>query len=274
MLCANTTLQFKKNKMVKFSCVIITFNEERHLEKCLKSLVGIVDEIVVVDSLSTDNTKAICQKYNVVFIEQAFLGYLEQKNFACSKATGDYIVSLDGDEALSKKLQEEILNLKNSVNSLEDGYVVSRLNNYCGQWIKYSNWYPDKRLRIFKSGSGQWKGGNPHDYFELYSGKTSKFINADILHWAYDTNTEHYLKVDNFTTIAANSYVRNSKKKIGILTIILNPIWKFIKNYFIKKGVLDGLNGLIICAFASFGTFLKYIKIRELQQNKKNENRI
>jgi glycosyltransferase involved in cell wall biosynthesis len=260
--------------MVKFSCVIITFNEEGHLEKCLKSLVGIVDEIVVVDSFSTDNTKAICQKYNVVFIEQSFLGYLEQKNFACSKATRDYIVSLDGDEALSEKLQKEILSLKASKNSLADGYVVSRLNNYCGQWIKHSNWYPDKRLRIFKAGSGEWKGGNPHDYFELYAGKISKYLDADILHWAYDTNTEHYLKVDNFTTIAANSHVRNGNKKIGIVTIILNPIWKFIKNYFIKKGFLDGLNGLIICAFASFGTFLKYIKIKELQKNGKNENRI
>ncbi|GAL72228.1 glycosyltransferase family 2 protein [Jejuia pallidilutea] len=130
--------------MIKLSGVIITYNEERNIEKCLKSLVNVVDEIVVVDSFSTDSTKAICNLYNVKFIEQKFLGYIEQKNFALTQATYNHVVSLDGDEALSETLQDSILNLKN--NWTFDGYFCNRFNNFCGQWIKYSDWYPNKNL--------------------------------------------------------------------------------------------------------------------------------
>ncbi len=135
--------------MIKISAVIITFNEERHLEKCLNSLVAIADEIVVVDSFSTDKTEAICKKFNVNFIQQKFLGYIEQKNFVISKAKYDYIISLDGDEALSDKLKASILKLKQ--NWEHDGYYCARLNNYCGQWINHSDWYPNRKLRMFKN---------------------------------------------------------------------------------------------------------------------------
>ncbi|MDC0092564.1 glycosyltransferase family 2 protein [bacterium] len=134
--------------MIKISGVIITYNEEEHLEKCLASLVGIVDEIVVVDSYSTDKTQAICEKFKVRFIPQEFLGYKEQKNFAVEQANFDYILSLDGDEALSDRLKKSILEVKK--NWKFDGYYSNRKNNYCGQWIHFSDWYPDKKLRLFK----------------------------------------------------------------------------------------------------------------------------
>jgi len=140
--------------MVKLSAVIITFNEEEHLEKCLVSLQQIADEIVVIDSYSTDQTKTICDKYDVNFIEQSFLGYKEQKNFAVDKASYDHILSLDGDEALSDQLIESIKQLKE--NWKLDGYYVKRKNNYAGYWVKYSNWYPDKKLRLFVKGRGKW----------------------------------------------------------------------------------------------------------------------
>src|SRR5690606_32197904 len=126
--------------MKKISGVIITYNEEKHIENCLKSIIDIVDEIVIVDSHSSDNTKDICLKYNVKFIEQKFLGFTDQKNFASTQATNDYVLSLDADEALSEELRTEILKAKQHL--AYDGYSFNRLNNYCGKWIKHSGWYP------------------------------------------------------------------------------------------------------------------------------------
>jgi glycosyltransferase involved in cell wall biosynthesis len=155
--------------MIKISAVIITFNEERYIEECLESLINVADEIIVVDSFSTDKTKMICKKYNVVFIEQKFLGYIEQKNFALKKAKHDYIVSLDGDESLSKTLQESINKLKS--NWENDGYYCNRFNNFCGQWIKHSDWYPNKKIRVFDRRKASWKGINPHDEIILSTNK-------------------------------------------------------------------------------------------------------
>ena len=135
------------NTTGKLSGVIITFNEQRNIERCLQSLINVVDEIIVVDSFSTDQTKSICKRYNVNFIEQEFLGYIEQKNFALQQTTYNHVVSLDGDEALSKTLQKSILDLK--TNWQFEGYYANRFNNFCGQWIKHSDWYPNKKLRVF-----------------------------------------------------------------------------------------------------------------------------
>ncbi len=253
--------------MSKISGVIITFNEEQYIEKCLSSLVDVVDEIVVVDSFSTDKTKQICEKYKVVFIEQEFLGYLEQKNFALQRASHEYVLSLDGDEALSSELQEHILSIKNNLKF--DGYELNRLNNYCGKWVRHTNWYPDSRIRLIKKDSGKWIGKNPHDFLELNQGSTKGKLKGDLLHWAYDTRSEHLQKVDYFTTIAAQSHIAKNKKKVGYFKILVNPWWKFIKSYIINKGFLDGYTGFTISIFAAFGTFVKYIKVKELQDKQK-----
>ena len=181
--------------MLKLSGVIITFNEERNIEKCLQSLVGVVDEIVVVDSYSTDLTKSICLRYNVHFIEQEFLGYVEQKNFALQQASFNHIVSLDGDEALSETLQQSIKELK--TNWTLDGYYCNRYNNFCGQWINYSDWYPNKKLRVFDRRKAQWTGINPHDNIQLKTSENKAgFLKGDILHWTYRTYKEMDKKTD------------------------------------------------------------------------------
>jgi len=251
--------------MIKLSGVLITYNEEEHLEKCLMSLIDIVDEILVIDSFSTDNTQQICEKFNVRFVQHEFLGYLEQKNYALSLATHDYILSLDGDEALSEPLKKSILEVKRNWNF--DGYFCNRMNNYCGQWIKHSDWYPDRKLRLFKKGSGEWKGINPHDSYTLKVGKTKGHINGDLLHWIYKDYKEHNLKIDTFSTIAAESYYKLGKKS-SILKIIYRPIWAFFKAYFLRLGFLDGLNGFIICVQTYNVTFLKYIKLYQLWNKK------
>ena len=247
--------------MIKLSGVIITYNEEEHIEKCLVSLIDVVDEIIVLDSFSTDNTQQICEKFNARFVQHEFLGYIEQKNYALSLATHNYILSLDGDEALSETLKKSILETK--INWNFDGYFCNRMNNYCGQWIKHSDWYPDRKLRLFKKGSGEWKGINPHDSYALKVGKTYGSLNGDLLHWIYKDYIEHNLKVETFSTIAAESYFKLGKKS-SILKIIYRPIWAFVKAYFFRLGFLDGLNGFIICVQTYNVTFLKYIKLYQL----------
>ncbi len=251
--------------MIKLSAVIITYNEEEHLEKCLSSLVGIADEIIVVDSFSTDRTPEICKAFHVTFIQHAFEGYIEQKNYAVSLANNDYILSLDGDEALSEALKTSILKVKQ--NWQFDGYYCNRLNNYCGQWIKHSDWYPDKKLRLFKKESGQWKGINPHDCYTLKKGLKAGKLNGDILHWVYRDYAEHNKKIERFSTIASEAYFKLGKKS-SIWKIIYRPTWAFFKAYFLRLGFLDGLNGWIICVQTYNVTFLKYVKLYRLWKTK------
>ncbi|MCU0322473.1 MAG: glycosyltransferase family 2 protein, partial [Chitinophagaceae bacterium] len=134
--------------MQKISATIITFNEEKNIRRCLESLQGIADEIIVVDSLSTDKTKAICQELNITFIEQAFLGYIEQKNFAIQQANFDFVLSLDADEALDETLQQSIIQAKKD-GLKSDSYNMNRCTSFCGKWIKHGTWYPDKKIRLF-----------------------------------------------------------------------------------------------------------------------------
>ncbi len=252
--------------MLKLSGVIITFNEERNIEECLKSLVNVVDEIVVVDSYSSDNTKSICQRFNVKFIEQEFLGYIEQKNFALKQASFDYVVSLDGDEALSNVLQKSLVKLKSNWNY--DGYYINRFNNFCGQWIRYSDWYPNRKLRVFDRRCGKWTGLNPHDNVKLHdiNAKTGQ-LKGDILHKTYQSYSEFNQKTEYFSTIAAKAYYKEGKNAT-ILKIVWNPTWAFFKAYFLRLGFLDGFNGFMICYQTGNLTFLKYSKLRELHQTK------
>ena len=247
--------------MLKFSGVIITYNEEKHIEKCLASLAPVVDEIVVVDSFSTDKTKSICNKYNVKFIEQEFLGYVEQKNFALEEAKYDYVIALDGDEALSKELQKSISELKN--NWKFDGYYCNRFNFFCGQWIKHSDWYPNKKLRIFDRRKAKWSGRKIHEFVSIKDSEEVGQLKGDILHYTYESYSEFNLQTEKFSTLSAQEYFEEGKNA-PYWKIIWNPFWAFFKAYFLRLGVLDGLNGLIICYQTGNITFLKYIKLREL----------
>lgn len=253
--------------MIKLSGVIITFNEADNIERCLKSLTDVVDEIIVVDSYSTDNTKDICKKFDVTLIEQEFLGYIEQKNFALQQASNDYILSLDGDESLSETLQKSIIELK--TNWKFDGYYCNRFNNFCGQWIKYSDWYPNRKLRVFDRKKGQWAGINPHDNFQLVPNTKTSRLKGDILHNTYQSYSEFNQKTEYFSTIAAKAYY-DKGQTASFWKVIWNPTWAFFKAYFLRLGFLDGFNGFVICAQTANITFLKYSKLRELYRNNKN----
>jgi glycosyltransferase involved in cell wall biosynthesis len=254
--------------MPKLSVVIITFNEERNIGRCLESVKDVADEIVVVDSVSTDKTKSICLGYGVKFIEHLFEGHIKQKNFAISQATYPHQLSLDADEALSEELISEITKVKENWN--RNGYRMNRLSNYCGKWIKHSGWYPDTKLRLYDSRKGKWTGMDPHDKFELENNSSIGMLSGNILHYTYYTIEEHILQANKFSTIAANELVSNGKR-IWFFKVVLNPIAKFIRNYFLHLGFLDGFYGFLICQITANETFLKYIKAWHMKKLRREE---
>ena len=171
------------------------------------------------------------------------------------------MLSLDGDEALSHELTRSILEVKKDFNY--DGYYVNRFNNYCGQWIKYSNWYPDRKLRLFKKGKGYWGGINPHDNFKMFFETKTARLKGDLLHWNYATYEEFDLKTDHFSSISAQSYY-DLGRKAPIWRLIVHSSWAFFKSYILRKGFLDGFNGFVICFQTAKITYLKYSKLRQL----------
>jgi glycosyltransferase involved in cell wall biosynthesis len=253
--------------MIKISAVIITLNEERNIGRCLDSLQGVVDEIVVVDSLSKDKTKEICLQRGVTFIEHPFEGYIEQQQWAVLQATNNIILCIDADEALTPELQKSISSVKNDWKYAACSF--NRLNYYCGVWIRHSSWYPDKKIRLFDRRLGEWGGENPHYRFILKDSKSVvKHLHGDLLHYSFYTLEESIFKLNKYTSIGAKVYFDKGKRS-SLFKIIFNPFWTFFRNYFFKLGFLDGFQGFVLCMVLSFSNFIKYCKLRELQNNKK-----
>ena len=253
--------------MIKLSVVIITLNEEKNIGRCLESVRDIADEIIVVDSLSTDQTQAICYQFpNLRFVEQKFLGFIEQKNFAMNLASHDYILSLDADEALSNELIEEIKLIKE--NPQNEGYEFNRLTNYNGHWVRYCGWYPDTKLRLVKKSLAEWKGVNPHDIMQMKNSKSViGFLNGDLLHYSYESIASHVAQTDKFTTIAAKAAYAQGKRST-LVKIFTRPFLKFLRDYFYKRGFLDGHYGFVICSINSLSAMLKYSKLYDLQSGR------
>jgi glycosyltransferase involved in cell wall biosynthesis len=251
---------------IKLSVVIITFNEEKNIEDCLKSVVKVADEIVVVDSFSTDKTKIICERSLVRFIENAFAGHIQQKNFAVEQASNDIVLSLDADERLDDNLINEILKIKSNFSA--DGYRVNRLNNYCGKFVHFGEWNPDWKIRMWDRRKGAWGGENPHDKVVLVKGTRSVKLKGRLLHFTYRNPTDHFLQMHKFSEIAANEAFKKGKRSNFIVHLILYPYFVFIKVYFLKLGFLDGATGFILALHAAYYRFLKYTKLRYLNSTK------
>lgn len=252
--------------MHKLSVAIITLNEERDIGRCLESVKDIADEIVVVDSFSTDNTESICLQYGVRFIEHHFEGYIEQKNFALAQTSYKHVLSLDADEALSDELKASIQEVK--TNFVADGYSMNRLTNYIGTWIHHCGWYPDTKLRLFNISKGKWGGTNPHDEF-LFEGKVNVIqLKGDLLHYSYHSLEDHHKQIEHFTNIAAKAYYEKGKKA-PLFKLMFSPVFRFIRDYVFLLGFLDGKAGLQICYLSASATFQKYVKLRNIyKQNK------
>jgi glycosyltransferase involved in cell wall biosynthesis len=255
--------------MTKLSVVLITFNEEKNIARCLESVISIADEVLVVDSFSTDETEEICKGYPVRFVTNTFEGHIQQKNYAASIAAYDFILSLDADEALSEELLGEVKKVKEKLTA--DGYYFNRLNNYCGKWIRHCGWYPDQKLRLWDRRKGKWGGENPHDRFELKPGSKIEYLKGDLLHYSYSSIQDHIAQANKFSSIGASSAILKGRKS-NLLKVVLFPFWRFLKNYFIRLGFLDGYYGLVVCLIISHENFLKYAKMIELQKLKKSIN--
>lgn len=252
---------------IKLSVVIITYNEEKNIARCLQSVKDLADEIVVVDSFSTDRTKAIALSYGAKVVEHAFEGHIQQKNFAITQASYPYILSLDADECLSAELRQDIIDVK--MNWQYDGYYMNRLTNYCGHWVKYCGWYPDRKLRLWDSRKGRWTGINPHDKFELFNKNAATGqLRGDLLHYSYYTIEDHRKQIEYFTNIAAQALFTKGKKT-SILFAYLSAAVKFLRDYFFKLGFLDGATGFTICRLSSYASYLKYYKLYQLNHSAK-----
>ncbi len=244
------------------SATIITFNEEKNIGRCIDSIKGVADEIIVVDSFSADATEKICNSKNVRFIQHKFEGHIQQKNFAMEQATHPMVLSLDADECLSNELKESLLRIKQQPEF--DGYFMNRKNNFCGKWIHHCGWYPDRKLRLWKKEKGNWGGMNPHDKVVMHEGTTTGFLNGELLHYTATSIEQFKLQQEKFASIAAKEIFEKVKKS-NLFINVLRALLMFVRRYFFQLGVLDGYYGWVICSEAAMYTFRKYNKAEKLR---------
>jgi glycosyltransferase involved in cell wall biosynthesis len=246
---------------IQISAIVITFNEERLIERCLKSLMEVADEIVVVDSYSTDQTKSICEKMDVTFIQHPFSGYIEQKNFATQQTKYDFVLSLDADEFLSEPLKRAILSVKKQWKG--PGYAFKRLNRVEGKWIHFGNWVPDKKLRLWQKGVGAMAGTNPHDKLAFYDSRQKTILlKGYLFHDAYESVEAYKQRNRHFAEIASEAlYQKGIRPKWW--NRYGNGWFRLLKGYVFKLGFLDGKMGWIIAYGSMKEVNLKYKLLEE-----------
>jgi glycosyltransferase involved in cell wall biosynthesis len=250
--------------MIKLSAVVITYNEEERIEACLTSLKKVADEIVVLDSFSTDQTESICQRVGAVFHQQKFAGYIEQKNKAVELAQNDWILSLDADEVLSEKLIQSILAVKE--NPGYHGYTMNRLNHFMGRPVKTCGWYPDKKLRLFNRSGGRFGGIDPHDVLILEKNEVAGHLLGDLLHYTYNTFEEHKNQNQYFAKIGAQSLKRTGVK-ISFFAPLLHSLFRFVRDFLLKGGFLEGALGFRICYRSALSSWQKYAWARKKEDS-------
>ncbi len=242
---------------MKISATIITYNEERNIARALESL-RCADEVVVVDSGSSDRTVEIAEKLGARVIDSPWPGYAKQKNLAAERAANDWILSIDADESLSEALEAEIWRLKKNGPDC-DAYTMPRLARYLGRWIHHSGWYPDRKVRLYDRRKAEWVGDYVHESVRV-TGKVGH-LDANLLHFTCESLSEHLKTMDRYTTLAAEQLLA-SKQSVTWGRLIFEPPWTFFRTYFLKLGFLDGVEGLAIANMAAVYNFVKYAKAR------------
>ncbi len=242
------------------SATIICLNESEHIAGCIRSLQPVADEIVVLDSGSSDDTVAQATALGAKVFHQPFLGHIDQKNKAMSLASHDMILSLDADEVLSEGLQQSILAAKKEAEL--QAYSMNRLNNFCGQWIHHTGWYPDRKIRLWDRRIGRWGGTNPHDKVVLNPGISVRQLAGDILHYTYQSETGFDQQSDKFARIAAEAMYKQGKNP-GLFPPVWRAVFRFLRDYILKQGFRDGRAGLIISRGNARYTYLKYALLRQ-----------
>ena len=245
------------------SLVMIVKNEEKNLAKCLNSVENLVDEIVIVDSGSTDKTIEIAKTFGAKIFKREFDSFSNQKNYALSIATNEWVLHVDADEVLSKELVEEIKFV--IINTKLDGFYLIRTNFFLGKQMKYSGINKEYRLRLAKKTLSKYVGGIIHEEL-IVNGKVGKLKNI-MIHNSYPTISSYFNKLEQYTTLGAKKLLEKNKKA-GIIDIVFKPPFEFIKRYILKCGFLDGIRGFIWAVLYAFYTFIKYIKLWEFCSKK------
>jgi len=252
--------------MEKLSVVIICFNEEKNIGRCIQSVKPIADEILILDSHSSDQTVAVAESMGAVVKQEVFRGFIEKKNKAVELASYDFILSLDADEALDPLLTESIRRAKEEFKV--PAYRMNRCSNYCGQFIHHGSWYPDTKVRLFDRRLARWGGTNPHDKIILSEKVSPEHLKGDILHYSYHTVAEHVTQNNKLSTLAAEALFANGKRT-SIFNIAARPLWAFLQSLIVRAGFLDGLFGWVIAVQIAHLTFLKHVKLYLLNKSAK-----
>ncbi len=257
---------FARSAKLPISACVITYNEQDNIRECLESL-SFCDEIVVVDSFSSDRTLDICREYTPKIYKNRYEGNIAQKNFALGKVKNQWVLSLDADERVSPELRREIFSEFSKGFDDCSGYRMKRHVYYLGKWINHCGWYPDYKLRLFNKNHGHFGGSEPHDMF-LTKDKVKR-LRSEIHHFPCGSLSKHIGTIDKYSGITAANLSSCSTSK-AVAMLILAPVVKFVEMYIVKRGFLDGVQGLIICAVSSFSRFLRYAKAIEPNLSKKN----
>jgi len=254
---------------IKITAVIITYNEEKNIGRCLASLKKVADEIIVVDSFSTDNTKTICESYDVKFISQEWLGYAGSKNVGNNLANHPYILSIDADEEVSPDLANTINLLKRKKLNGRVAFELKRLTNYCGYWVGHCGWYPDAKVRLFPKDKARWVGDKVHETLEIDKDILVTRLTGDLFHYSYYSVEQHIATIEKYTSLGAEDLFNRGKSTSKSIAVI-KAIVRFVRMYVFQSGWLDGWAGWMICKNSAYGVWLKYHKLMLLNANKSN----
>jgi glycosyltransferase involved in cell wall biosynthesis len=254
--------------MKGLSVVIITFNEEKNIGRCIDSVKTVADEVIVLDSFSTDRTTAIAAEKGAIVKQQEFRRYIQQKNKALQLARFDYVLSLDADEALSVELAASILAAKQHFDGA--AFTMNRSNFFCTKFIRHGLWYPDRKLRLFDKNTARWGGYDPHDRVITENQVEVTHLKGDLLHYAYYSIGEYLIKNERISAIAAHSLFELGIRKPW-WKIYLSPVWEFVNGYIVKLGFLDGYYGLLIAIHTANQNYMKQQLMQKLQKNEIRE---
>jgi (heptosyl)LPS beta-1,4-glucosyltransferase len=245
---------------MRISASIIVFNEEKHIAALCDTL-GWADEIVIVDSNSTDRTVEIARRYTDKVFQHEFKGYKDKHEFADSRTSGDWIFWIDADERVTDALRDSIEAVRRREQStLPDGFRIARRTHFLGQFIRHCGWYPDFQMRLYRKGASVWGGIAPHETARV--GNNVETLSGELLHFTKDSLSQYLRVMDSYSSLAAEHHVRRGTR-VGGLRLFLHPAIAFFRTYFLKQGFRDGVAGLVISTQTAYGVFLKYAKVWE-----------
>ncbi|MBK8490664.1 MAG: glycosyltransferase family 2 protein [Saprospirales bacterium] len=246
-----------------FSVVVITKNEAANIDACLKPLVQVSDDIIIIDAFSQDATPELARQWGARVIQTEWKGYAQNKNFGNLHARHDWILSIDADEVISEELVQTLQTLSPEPHTV---YELDRLTNYCGKWIRHSGWYPDWKVRLFDRREVQWQGAFVHETLAVPTGFQSVRVKGKLLHYSYKTREDHWQRVDRYATLSAKELHARGKKATFVKRW-LSPVFRFLRTFIINRAFLDGKAGWAISVSGARLVRRKYSLLKEMEQS-------